>query len=120
MGNLQHNKVLIVDGHQTKIAIGGSTNFSWRGLFVQHNNLVALIGEEPVNIFTKAFENYWAHPNDTDVSSSLETHAFCKCRSRERFCASALLRLHLHLYTGSHHLSCPSVKEYLLRNIITL
>lgn len=70
MGNLQHNKVLIVDGHKTKIAIGGSTNFSWRGIYVQNNNLVALQGGEPVNVFTRAFENYWTHPNDTDVSGN--------------------------------------------------
>lgn len=71
MGNLQHNKVLIVDGDRTKIAIGGSTNFSWRGLYVQNNNLVALQGAEPVRVFTTAFENYWTHPNDTDVSGLL-------------------------------------------------
>lgn len=66
MGSLQHNKVLIVNGNKTKIAIGGSTNFSWRGLYVQNNNLVALQGAQPVEIFNQAFENYWAHPNDTD------------------------------------------------------
>lgn len=66
MGSLQHNKVIIVDGERTKIAIGGSTNFSWRGLYVQNNNLVALQGAQPVNVFNLAFDNYWTHPNDTD------------------------------------------------------
>ena len=66
MGNLQHNKLIVVDGENTKIAIGGSTNFSWRGLYVQNNNLVALQGAQPVEIFIQAFENYWTHPNDTD------------------------------------------------------
>lgn len=66
MGGLQHNKVLVVDGAKTKIAIGGSTNFSWRGLYVQNNNLVALQGQRPVDVFKTAFDNYWAHPNDTD------------------------------------------------------
>lgn len=66
MGSLQHNKVLVVDGNNTKIAIGGSTNFSWRGLYVQNNNLIAFQGVEPVKIFTAAFDNYWTHPNDTD------------------------------------------------------
>lgn len=66
MGGLHHNKVIIVDGEKTKIAIGGSTNFSWRGLYVQNNNLIALEGAGPVEVFTKAFENYWEHPNDTD------------------------------------------------------
>lgn len=66
MGSLHHNKVIIVDGKKTQIAIGGSTNFSWRGLYVQNNNLIALEGRGPVDVFTKAFENYWEHPNDTD------------------------------------------------------
>jgi hypothetical protein len=66
MGGLHHNKVIIVDGEKTQIAIGGSTNFSWRGLYVQNNNLIALEGRGPVEVFTKAFENYWEHPNDTD------------------------------------------------------
>ncbi|KAK7736641.1 hypothetical protein SLS53_006845 [Cytospora paraplurivora] len=66
MGSLQHNKVIVVDGEKTKIAIGGSTNFSWRGLYVQNNNLVALQGAQPVEIFNQAFDNYWTHPNDTD------------------------------------------------------
>ncbi|KAH8649864.1 hypothetical protein BX600DRAFT_473707 [Xylariales sp. PMI_506] len=66
MGSLQHNKVIVVDGRQTAIAIGGSTNLSWRGLYVQNNNLVALQGAQPVKIFREAFDNYWNHPNDTD------------------------------------------------------
>lgn len=66
MGGLQHNKVLIVDGKKTAIAIGGSTNFSWRGLYVQNNNLVAMQGAQPVKVFREAFDNYWDHPNDTD------------------------------------------------------
>ncbi|KAK2608088.1 hypothetical protein N8I77_006722 [Diaporthe amygdali] len=66
MGGLHHNKVIIVDGEKTQIAIGGSTNFSWRGIYVQNNNLIALEGRQPVEVFTKAFENYWEHPNDTD------------------------------------------------------
>lgn len=66
MGGLQHNKVLVVDGAKTQIAIGGSTNFSWRGLYVQNNNLVALQGSRPVKVFMTAFDNYFAHPNDTD------------------------------------------------------
>ncbi|TIX01894.1 MAG: hypothetical protein E5V59_03390, partial [Mesorhizobium sp.] len=38
MGKLQHNKMIVVDGNQVKKAIGGSTNFSWRGFYVQSNN----------------------------------------------------------------------------------
>ena len=38
MGNLQHNKTIVVDGPKVKTAVCGSTNFSWRGFFVQSNN----------------------------------------------------------------------------------
>ncbi|CAN8105042.1 unnamed protein product [Discula destructiva] len=64
MGDLQHNKCIVVDGEKTKIAIGGSTNFSWRGLYVQNNNTVALQGESAVKIFRDAFDSFWANPNN--------------------------------------------------------
>ncbi|PWE52038.1 hypothetical protein DEM27_33180 [Metarhizobium album] len=37
MGKLQHNKMIVVDGDRVKKAVGGSTNFSWRGFYVQSN-----------------------------------------------------------------------------------
>jgi hypothetical protein len=41
MGGLQHNKMIIVHGGNIHAAVGGSTNFSWRGFFVQNNNAVS-------------------------------------------------------------------------------
>ncbi|KAH8646898.1 hypothetical protein BX600DRAFT_477097 [Xylariales sp. PMI_506] len=64
MGDLQHNKSLVVNGDQIKLAIGGSTNFSWRGLYVQNNNAVVVEGEEAVQVFTDAFDNLWANPDE--------------------------------------------------------
>jgi len=64
MGDLQHNKTLVVDGEEASFAIGGSTNLSWRGLYVQNNNAVALRGANAVKIFNEAFENLWASPNN--------------------------------------------------------
>ncbi len=61
MGNLQHNKTIVVDGPNTKTAVCGSTNFSWRGLYVQSNNAVILHGETPVALFGAAFDAYWDH-----------------------------------------------------------
>jgi phosphatidylserine/phosphatidylglycerophosphate/cardiolipin synthase-like enzyme len=63
MGGLQHNKLIVVDGDKTKIAIGGSTNFSWRGLYVQNNNAVVVQGANVVKIFSDAFNNLWASPD---------------------------------------------------------
>jgi hypothetical protein len=63
MADLQHNKTLVVDGDKIKVAIGGSTNFSWRGLYVQNNNALVLQGANAVKIFNDAFENLWNSPN---------------------------------------------------------
>lgn len=65
MGDLQHNKSIVVDGDETKIAIGGSTNLSWRGLYVQNNNAVVLQGTNAVQIFSDAFDRLWASPDNS-------------------------------------------------------
>lgn len=59
MGDLQHNKSIVVDGPKVKAAVGGSTNMSWRGFYVQSNNAVVLRGKGPVKAFTEAFDSYW-------------------------------------------------------------
>ncbi|MFL9898019.1 phospholipase D-like domain-containing protein [Paraburkholderia fungorum] len=58
MGNLQHNKTVVVRG-QSSAALCGSTNFSWRGLYVQANNAVIVRGEQAADVFAQAFESYW-------------------------------------------------------------
>ncbi len=65
MGQLQHNKTIAVTGQKVKSAVCGSTNFSWRGFFVQNNNALVVEGEKAVAPFLKAFENYW-NANDAD------------------------------------------------------
>jgi hypothetical protein len=59
MGHLQHNKMIIVDGRSVKAVVFGSTNLSWRGLYVQANNALFAYGQKPVDIASKAFEQYW-------------------------------------------------------------
>jgi phosphatidylserine/phosphatidylglycerophosphate/cardiolipin synthase-like enzyme len=59
MGGLQHNKMIVVDGPATQAVVCGSTNFSWRGFFVQSNNAVVLRGHAAVERFTGAFDGYW-------------------------------------------------------------
>jgi hypothetical protein len=61
MGNLQHNKTIAVDGPTVQVAVCGSTNFSWRGFFVQSNNAVIVRGKTAVQPFLAAFEAYWQH-----------------------------------------------------------
>ena len=59
MGNLQHNKTIVVDGPKVQAVVCGSTNFTWRGFFVQSNNAVVLRGKNAVKPFLAAFEDYW-------------------------------------------------------------
>ncbi len=63
MASLQHNKFIVVDGPLGQFAVCGSTNFSWRGFFVQSNNTVVLQGSSAIKPFAAAFANYWS--NDT-------------------------------------------------------
>lgn len=59
MGKLQHNKTIVVDGPKVKAVVCGSTNFTWRGFFVQSNNAMILQGKNAVKPFLAAFEGYW-------------------------------------------------------------
>ena len=54
---LQHNKVLIVkkDGAPIKVLFG-STNFSFRGLYIQANNALVFYSSDAANLFERAFE----------------------------------------------------------------
>ncbi len=59
MGKLQHNKIIIVEGPKVNEVICGSTNFSWRGIYVQANNALEIKGSKAVKVFSEAFENFW-------------------------------------------------------------
>ena len=63
MGKLQHNKVIIVDGAKINAVVCGSTNFSWRGVYVQANNAFEIRGSKALKVFSEAFENYWKNKN---------------------------------------------------------
>lgn len=74
VGGLQHNKTIAVSG-KVQRAIGGSTNLSWRGLYIQNNNAVMVEGEDRVKLFFDAFDNLWnnkAKPGTFDTSTSAE------------------------------------------------
>ncbi|HEX5928004.1 MAG TPA: phospholipase D-like domain-containing protein [Solirubrobacterales bacterium] len=70
MADLQHNKTIVVDGPQVQAVVCGSTNFSWRGLFVQANNAVVLQGKGPVAAFQDAFEAYWEHDDAEEFGAT--------------------------------------------------
>lgn len=63
-GNLQHNKTIAVLGNDIQVAFGGSTNFSWRGFFVQNNNLAVVYGKDQAGLFFADFDHLFANPDD--------------------------------------------------------
>jgi phosphatidylserine/phosphatidylglycerophosphate/cardiolipin synthase-like enzyme len=72
MGKLQHNKCIIIDGQKLKKVVCGSTNFSWRGFFVQSNNAMVLEGKKAIKPFLTAFENYWSNESGFGESGAAE------------------------------------------------
>jgi phosphatidylserine/phosphatidylglycerophosphate/cardiolipin synthase-like enzyme len=68
MGSLQHNKTIVVDGPGLKKVVCGSTNLSWRGIFVQNNNAIVLTGTKSVELFNEAFENFQTVGKSNKVS----------------------------------------------------
>ena len=60
MLGLQHNKTIVVDGPLGKTVVCGSTNFSWRGTYVQSNNALIMHGESAIKPFKAAFDAYWS------------------------------------------------------------
>lgn len=70
MGKLQHNKTIVVKGQKVKTVVCGSTNFSWRGLYVQANNAVILSSAKAVDVFMTAFDNYWNYGSPSGFGST--------------------------------------------------
>jgi hypothetical protein len=70
MGKLQHNKTIVVNGPKVRAVVCGSTNFTWRGFFVQSNNAFIVFGKKPVDLFLSAFDNYWANDKPAGFKKS--------------------------------------------------
>ncbi len=70
MGGLQHNKTIVVSGGRLQRVVCGSTNFTWRGLYVQNNNALVLTGKSAVAPFLEAFDSYWASDKKSDFGDS--------------------------------------------------
>ena len=74
MGKLQHNKTIVVNGGTLKLAVCGSTNFSWRGFFVQNNNAVVVRGADAIAPFLAAFDHYWASDSAAVFGQTQSAH----------------------------------------------
>jgi phosphatidylserine/phosphatidylglycerophosphate/cardiolipin synthase-like enzyme len=72
MKSLQHNKMIIVNGKTTKKVVFGSTNLSWRGLYVQANNALVAEGKKAVDLALAAFDNYFDREGEFEDTCSAE------------------------------------------------
>jgi phosphatidylserine/phosphatidylglycerophosphate/cardiolipin synthase-like enzyme len=61
--NLQHNKVLITHKHgEPQFVLCGSTNFTFRGLYIQANNLIVFRAAGVTGLFSQMFDKAWDNP----------------------------------------------------------
>jgi phosphatidylserine/phosphatidylglycerophosphate/cardiolipin synthase-like enzyme len=62
--NLQHNKVFIAkrNGKPFKV-LAGSTNFSFRGIYIQANNVLVFDNADVAGLFAKAFDTAFRDPD---------------------------------------------------------
>ena len=73
MANLQHQKSIAVRGGGIATVLYGSTNLSWRGLFVQSNNTLAVHGANAVDDYFAAFDSYFAARRAADFEDSVSS-----------------------------------------------
>jgi hypothetical protein len=74
LGGLQHNKTIVVQSPtaESNLVVCGSTNFTWRGIFVQNNHAIVLRGAKAAATFRAAFDAYWDHAKSFRQSASAE------------------------------------------------
>jgi phosphatidylserine/phosphatidylglycerophosphate/cardiolipin synthase-like enzyme len=70
MAGLQHHKSIAVRGTGINKVIFGSTNFTWRGFYVQSNNAVVVSGKKVVNDYFNVFDKYCAASQADDFRQS--------------------------------------------------
>ena len=71
MAKLQHNKFIAVRGKSTKAVVLGSTNFSWRGFYVQNNNALVVSTKAAADLCFEAFDSYFAADSAGDFRGSV-------------------------------------------------
>ena len=59
MANLQHHKSIAVRGTGIDKVVYGSTNFSWRGFYVQSNNAIVVSGKKAAADYFGFFDTYF-------------------------------------------------------------
>jgi hypothetical protein len=66
MGNLQHHKSIAVSGKGLHKVVYGSTNFTWRGFYVQSNSAIVIDSKPAADHYFDVFESYFASDGAPD------------------------------------------------------
>lgn len=70
MANLQHHKSIAVRGKNLHRVVFGSTNLTWRGLYVQSNNAVVVNARKATDDYFRFFEDYFSAANAASFRAS--------------------------------------------------
>ncbi len=70
LGSLQHHKSIAVRGNGINKVLFGSTNFTWRGFYVQSNNAVVVSSKKAVDDYFTAFDSYFSAKRTADFQKS--------------------------------------------------
>ena len=70
MANLQHHKSIAVKGTGINKVLFGSTNYTWRGFYVQSNNAAVVNSKKAVDDYFEAFDNYFNATEAKDFRAS--------------------------------------------------
>lgn len=70
MGQLQHHKSIAVSASGLHKVIYGSTNFTWRGFFVQNNNALIVRSKQAVDDYFAAFDDYFSAGGASDFTGA--------------------------------------------------
>jgi hypothetical protein len=70
MSNLQHHKSIAVRGNGMNKVVFGSTNYTWRGFYVQSNNAAVVNSKKAVDNYFEAFDNYFSAAGAKDFKDS--------------------------------------------------
>jgi phosphatidylserine/phosphatidylglycerophosphate/cardiolipin synthase-like enzyme len=60
MADLQHHKSIAFKGNGVHKVLYGSTNFTWRGFYVQSNNALVVSSKAAADKYFEAFDSYFA------------------------------------------------------------
>jgi phosphatidylserine/phosphatidylglycerophosphate/cardiolipin synthase-like enzyme len=70
MANIQHHKSIAVKGKGINKVVFGSTNYTWRGFYVQSNNAAVVNSKKTVADYFEAFDNYFGATAANDFRAS--------------------------------------------------